>query len=178
MTIRTRLLVASLSMLSLGIARAEAIPDNIKEQAIALRDNAMQKSIAYDVVESLTMEVGPRSAGSTGDAAAVRWAVEKLKSLGFRNVHTDEVVVPHWDRGTLDVRITAPYPQSLVATALGGSAGTPAEGIEAEVVRVESLAELRALSQEQLQGRIAYVDHVMERLKTGAGYGVSTRIRI
>jgi len=175
--IRTRLLVASLSMLSLGIARAEAIPDNIKEQAIALRDNAMQESIAYDVVESLTMEVGPRSAGSTGDAAAVRWAVEKLKSLGFRNVHTDEVVVPHWDRGTLDVRITAPYPQSLVATALGGSAGTPAEGIEAEVVRVESLAELRALSQEQLQGRIAYVDHVMERLKTGAGYGVSTRIR-
>ena len=156
---------------------AQAIPDNIQEQAIALRDGAMQNSIAYDVVESLTMEVGPRSAGSAGDAAAIRWAVEKLQSLGFRNVHTDEVSVPHWDRGTLDVRITAPYPQSLVATSLGGSSGTPAEGIEAEVVRVESLAALRALSYEQLQGRIAYIDHVMERLKTGADYSVSTRIR-
>ena len=173
----TRILIASLFMLHLGVAHAQAIPDDVKEQAIALRDNAMQGSIAYDVVESLTMEVGPRSAGSAGDAAAVRWAVEKLKSLGFENVHTDAVVVPHWDRGTLDVRITAPYPQALVATSLGGSAGTPAEGIEAEVVRVESLAELRALSNEQLEGRIAYVDHVMERLKTGAGYGVSSRIR-
>lgn len=156
---------------------AQAIPDDIQEQAIALRDGAMQNSIAYDVVESLTMEVGPRSAGSAGDAAAIRWAVEKLQSLGFRNVHTDEVSVPHWDRGTLDVRITAPYPQSVVATSLGGSPGTPAEGIEAEVVRVESLAELRALSREQLEGRIAYIDHVMERFKTGAGYSVSTRIR-
>jgi Zn-dependent M28 family amino/carboxypeptidase len=60
---------------------------------------------------------------------------------------------------------------------LGGSTGTANEGIEANIVRVESLAELRALTSEQLAGRIAYVDHVMERLKTGAGYGPASRIR-
>ena len=137
----------------------------------------MQDSVAWDVVESLTMEVGPRSAGSAGDTAAVKWAVAKLKSLGFDNVHTDSVLVPHWDRGSLDVRITAPYPQRLVATALGGSAGTPQEGIEARVVRVESLDELRELSSEQLAGHIAYIDHVMERLNTGGGYRAASRIR-
>ena len=160
-----------------SFAHAQAISDDIKATAIELRDAAMQDSVAYDLVESLTMEVGPRSAGSAGDAAAVKWAVEKLKSLGFDNVHTDKVVVPHWDRGSLDVRVTAPYPQALVATSLGGSAGTPQEGIEAAIVRVESLNELRELTREQLQGRIAYVDHVMERLNTGGGYRTSSRIR-
>ena len=37
---------------------------------------------------SLVTEVGPRSAGSSGDAAAVRWALNKLASLGFSNVRT------------------------------------------------------------------------------------------
>jgi len=158
-------------------AFAQAIPQDVKDQAAALRDAAMQGSVAYDVVESLTMEVGPRSAGSAGDAAAVKWGVEKLTSLGFKNVHTDKVEVPHWDRGTLDARIKTPYPQQMVATSLGGSAGTPHEGIEADVVRVESLAELRELNSEQVAGRIAYVDHVMERLKTGGGYKTASRIR-
>ena len=156
---------------------AQAIPDDIRTRAAALRDAALQESIAYDVVRSLTMEVGPRSAGSAGDAAAVAWAIEKLESLGFENVHADPVEVPHWDRGTLDVRVTAPYPQALVATSLGGSPGTTHEGIDAEIVRVESMAELRALTSEHLEGRIVYVDHVMERLNTGAGYGPATRIR-
>jgi len=156
---------------------AQVISTDIKDVALELRNAAMQDSIAYDVVESLTMEVGPRSAGSAGDAAAVRWAVEKLSSLGFERVHTDAVEVPHWDRGTLDVRISAPYAQRLVATSLGGSAGTPREGIQAPIVRVESLAQLRKLSGEQLEGRIAYIDHVMERAKDGDGYSAASRIR-
>ena len=159
MKITVRICLALISLYS-AAALAQAIPQYVKDQAAALRDAAMQESIAYAIVESITMEVGPRSAGSAGDAAAVKWGVEKLTSLGFKNVHTDQVEVPHWERGTLDARIVAPYPQQMVATSLGGSAGTPHEGIEAEVVRVESLAELRELSSEQLNGRIAFVDHV------------------
>lgn len=170
--------VTAILFLSLAPAAfSQAIPDDVKKHATTLRDKALRESIAYDVVESLTMEVGPRSAGSSGDAAAVQWALEKLKSLGFKNVHSDKVSVPHWDRGTLTARITAPYPHKLVATSLGGSTGTPAEGIEAEIVRVESLADLRKLDARILAGRITYVDHVMERSNSGAGYSVSSRIR-
>jgi hypothetical protein len=144
---------------------------------MTLRDAAMNDSAAYDIVESLTMEVGPRSAGSAGDAAAVLWAVEKLTSLGFTNVRTEDVMVPHWDRGSISARITAPFPQTLVATSLGGSSGTPEQGIEAPVLRVTSLPELRAKTPEEVDGRIVYVDHIMERLNTGGGYSQSTRIR-
>ena len=54
----------------------------------ALRDRALSGTSAYEHVSSLVTEVGPRSAGSSGDAAAVRWALNKLASLGFSQVRT------------------------------------------------------------------------------------------
>ena len=137
----------------------------------------MQDSIAYELVESLTMEVGPRSAGSAGDKAAVAWAIQMLTGLGFENVRTEDVDVPHWDRGTLQANIVAPFPQPLTATSLGGSPGTPESGISAEVVRVTSLAELRTLEIDDLSGRIAYIDHLMQASQDGAGYSAASRIR-
>ena len=169
------LVVAGLALA--GDAAGQAIPADVAERAIALRDLALEKNVAYAVVESLTAEVGPRPAGSAGDRAAVAWAVDKLAELGFANVHTEPVDIPHWERGTLEVRLTAPYEQPLVATSLGGSPGTPEDGIEAPVVRVESMDELKALTRGELEGRIAFVDHVMERHRTGRGYGVSSTIR-
>src|SRR5258706_35941 len=43
----------------------------VARQAMA---QAQSSDLAYDLVASLTTEVGPRSAGSPGDAAAVAWA--------------------------------------------------------------------------------------------------------
>lgn len=175
---KVEVVLLGISILSPAIAaQAQVIPADVAERAAAIRDAAMQDSAAFDIVESLTMEVGPRPAGSAGDAAAVDWALEMLESLGFDHVHRDDVLVPHWDRGSISLRVTAPYPQLLVATSLGGSPGTPEEGIEARAVRVESLAELRALRREDLAGKIAYIDHVMERKQDGSGYSVSSRIR-
>ncbi len=169
--------VALLFLLATLSAQAQIVPDGVRANAVALRDLAMRDTIAYELLESLTMEVGPRSAGSAGDAAAVAWAVQMMKGLGFQNVRTAEVRVPHWERGSISAHITAPFPQRLVATSLGGSPATPQEGIHAEVVRVESLNELRALTSDDLGGKIAFVDHVVERAKDGGGYSAASRIR-
>ena len=48
------------------------------ETAILLRDNAMSGTRAWNIVESLTTEVGPRLAGSEAEARARDWAVENL----------------------------------------------------------------------------------------------------
>jgi len=164
-------------LLPVATAAAQTIPTDIAATAAALRDRALDDDLAYDLVESLTMEIGPRKVGTAGDQAGVAWAVRKLGELGFRNVHTEPVAIPFWERGTLDLRMTAPFDQPLVATSLGGSPGTPQRGIEAQIVRVESLAELAAMTENELQGRIAFVDHVMERHRTGRGYGTSSMIR-
>jgi carboxypeptidase Q len=176
--IRKQPALAALSFFLISTAVcADLIPDDVADEAAKLRDAAMQDSIAYEVVESLTMEVGPRSAGSAGDKAAVAWAVRKLQELGFQNVHTEEVLVPHWDRGSLSTEIIAPYPQRLVSTSLGGSPGTDGETIDAEILRVEDLVELRALNSDDLAGNIVYVDLDMARAKDGGGYSNASRIR-
>lgn len=156
---------------------AQSIPDEIAGEATLLRDAAMRDTIAYELVESLTMEVGPRPAGSAGDKASIKWAVQMLTGLGFKNVHTEEVTVPHWDRGSIQTEIVSPFPQPLVSTSLGGSPGTTESGLEAEVVRVESLNELRALSDDELAGRFVYIDHKMHRDAAGKGYSPASRIR-
>jgi len=172
-----RSIFASATLLTTALAAAQTIPANVSSRAAELRDVALEASVAYEIVESLTMEVGPRLAGSASDRLAVEWAVAKLTELGFSNVRSEPVDIPRWERGTIDVRMTQPFHQPLVATSLGGSPGTPQTGLEAPVIRVASLQDLLALTSDDLEGRIAYVDHVMERDKTGSGYGVSSAIR-
>ena len=74
------------------------LPGHVQKRAISLREKALENSNAYDIVESLTTEVGHRSAGSTGDKAAVSWALEKFKEMGFANIRAEQVTVPHWER--------------------------------------------------------------------------------
>lgn len=145
--------------------------------AAALRDRALSGTSAYEHVTSLVTEVGPRSAGSSGDAAAVRWALNKLGSLGFSNVRTQDVLVPHWVRGHAEVTLAGPVPQPLVAVALGGSVGTADDGIEAPVLEVASLDALNALPAATVGGKIVFINERMERTRDGAGYGATVKIR-
>lgn len=150
---------------------AEPLSAAALAEARALRARALADDTAYELTRSLTTEVGPRLAGSPGDAKAVAWSVEKLKALGFSNVRAEPVTVPRWIRGEARAEITAPWPQALVVVALGGSVGTPAEGIEAEVVPITTLDELKAQPPERIAGRIVFFTARMERSRDGNGYG-------
>lgn len=143
----------------------------------ALRDQALGGTRAFEHVSSLVTEVGPRPAGSAADAAAVRWALNRLGALGFSRVRSQDVLVPHWVRGRAEVAIVTPFPQSLVAAAIGGSIGTPEDGIEAPVVAVASLSELAALPAASVNGRIVFIDQHMQRTRDVSGYAnaVSSR---
>ena len=50
------------------------------ETAILLRDDAMSGTRAWNIVESLTTEVGPRLAGSEAEARARDWAPRRQRS--------------------------------------------------------------------------------------------------
>jgi carboxypeptidase Q len=141
------------------------------EEAAALRDAVLKENNAWERAWSLTTEVGPRMAGSSGDRAAVAWALANLAELGFDDVRPQTVTVPAWERGRAEVRITQPFPQPLVAVALGMTVGTPEEGIEAPVRRFESLAALEAARPADVRGHIVFIDERMERTRDGSGYG-------
>ena len=136
-----------------------------------LRDAALKDDLAWDIVEDLTTEVGPRPAGTPQEARAREWAVTRLKALGFSNVRTDAFTMPVWIRGHEHAEILAPYPQPLVIAALGNSASTPPEGITGEIVGFASVDALRAASSESVAGQIVYIGHDMPRTQDGSGYG-------
>ncbi|MFT5788181.1 MAG: hypothetical protein ACI8SJ_000278 [Shewanella sp.] len=144
-----------------------------EQVVMQLQQQALSSDLAYDLVESLTVEVGPRLAGSDTDLIAVQWAESKLKSLGFDKVYKEPVKVPVWHRGEAKASIVAPFPQPLVITALGGSISTPENGIEANIIRFDSLAALQAASAEDVAGKIVFIDHITERHISGKGYGKS-----
>ncbi len=131
----------------------------------------------YDHVASLTDTAGPRLAGSPGDPLAVAWGLARMEALGLSSVHAEPVTVRAWVRGEERVEVVSPAPHRLAAAALGGSVGTPAGGLDAEVVRVGSLEALRALAPEQARGRIVFVDQPMERTRDGSGYGTAVVVR-
>ena len=156
---------------------AEPFSDAALAEARALRERALADDTAYELTRSLTTEVGPRLAGSPGDARAVAWAVAKLQSLGFANVRAEPVTVPRWIRGEARAEIVAPWPQPLVVAALGGSVGTPAGGVEAEVVPVASLEDLKVQPRERIEGRIVFFTNRMQRSLEGSGYSKTVAAR-
>lgn len=162
---------------SLIIASVSACQTQVKiaptTEVVKLQQAALSSQLGYDLVESLTVEVGPRLAGSPKDIIAVNWAMNKLTSLGFDRVYKEPVQVPIWERGEANARILSPVEQPLVITALGGSIATPSSGIQAQIVRFDSLEALQQAKPEAVEGKIAFIDQKTERHITGEGYGKS-----
>ena len=170
------LLVAGVSFAADALAPAALAPAAFV-QAQALRDRALTDDVGYAVLRSLTTEVGPRFAGSPGDARAVAWALAKLRELGFANVHAESVTVPHWIRGESRAEIVSPWPQVLTSCALGGSVATPPQGIEAEVVTSTTLDELHTPDSTRVRGRIVFFTGRMERTRDMNGYSRAVTVR-
>lgn len=161
------LIAAALPFLFLAVPAAAQAPAT----GAQLRDAALKDDIAWDIVEGLTTEVGPRPAGTEAEARARTWAVERLKALGFSNVHVGTYDMPVWVRGEERAEIVSPFPQPLIVTALGNSGATPAKGITAEVVAFDTVAELEAAPASAVRGKIVFVSHAMTATQDGSHYG-------
>ncbi|NDE03022.1 MAG: M28 family peptidase, partial [Gammaproteobacteria bacterium] len=149
----------------------------VLQSAIGLREEALRSNLAYQLLESLTTEVGPRLAGTPGDLAAVAWSRRKFTELEFSNIRTPEVIVPQWVRGEASFDVLAPFPQRMVTLALGGSVGTPDEGLIAPIVMVRDVPALQALPEGAVRGKIVFFNGRMQRTRDGSGYGKAVRSR-
>lgn len=136
-----------------------------------LQRKALDHDLAYRITEGLTTEVGPRMAATEAEARARDWAVRELTRLGFADVRIEPFMMPSWVRGDERAEIVAPFPQKLAVAALGNSASTGDEGLEAEIAYFPTLADLRAAPDGSLKGKIAFVSHAMGRTQDGSSYG-------
>ncbi len=135
---------------------------------------ALGSNNSYDLLYQLCVSIGHRISGSPQAADAVAWAKNIMEKYGFDNVHLEPVMVPHWVRGPVEEAYLL-HPsgerEKLNVTALGGTIGTPAEGITAEVIEVKSFDELRKLGV-KARGKIVFFNRPMDRtlINTFAAY--------
>jgi len=167
-----------LTSISSATANDAVLKQSEIKQLNELKNIALSSTLSYDLIESLTTEVGPRMMGTPGDELAVKWAVAKMSALGFDKVWTEEITNQQWLRGEAEARIVAPYPQKMVVIALGGSIGTPEQGITANVIHFNTLADLQAEKTGSLTGKIAFVSYRMAKHIDGNGYGKAVGTRV
>jgi carboxypeptidase Q len=129
-----------------------------------------EDSFACDWLQGLCDSVGARLAGSPGYEAAVAYAVRTATEAGFDRVWTEPFDGPCWVRGAEHARVLAPVEFELPILGIGMTVGTPAEGIEAEVLAVTDFAELEQRAAEA-EGRIVLFN------PPWGGYGESVQYR-
>lgn len=182
MSSKTKVLVSTCLAvcLSIGsfIATAQQLNTEQQAQLHQLKTTALQSDLSYQLIESLTTEVGHRLMGSEGDKKAIVWAVNKMKTLGFDKVWTEEVTGSYWLRGEASARIVAPFPHDVVVLALGGSIGTTTDGLTANIAHFNTFADLKAAPDNSLDGKIAFVSYQMDRHIDGKGYGPAVGTRV
>ena len=159
----------------LGISQQSgAVPPPLPPTAA---QSAQSDTLAYEIVEGLTTEIGPRQAGTEAEQRARDWSVAKLKSLGFANVREEKFDMPTWVRGEEKAWVISPFQMPMAITALGNSGSTGDTPMVGEIVYFATYDALVAADASQVAGKIAFVDHQMKRTQDGSSYGQFGRAR-
>jgi carboxypeptidase Q len=179
--IPSRMIVLSLCLVlsSLSAASSQTIQQRYGVIAQRLISASMASDTAWNRLAYITDTFGPRLSGSTNLEKAIDRTVEMMKADGFDTVYTESVKVPHWVRGKESLQMISPRPRSLPMLGLGGSIGTPIEGITAEVIVVDELDSVATLGA-RAKGKIVLINQAFEDGRGPApfrGYSQTVRIR-
>ncbi len=146
-----RLFALALGMSSMAApvcAQTSSIETTYRDVANRLIDAALSDSAAYASLAVLVDRFGHRLSGSASLEQAIDWILDEMRKDGLDNVRGEEVMVPHWVRGNESAELIEPRRKPLAMLGLGGSVGTPPEGITAEVLVVGDFDELEARAHE------------------------------
>jgi len=102
----------------------------------------------------------------------VKWSVAQLEAIGADSVWTEEVMVPHWERGEESGSMLEPRVQPLTILGLGGTVSGSVEGEVALVTDMESAGP-------ELKGKIALFNIPMgEGVPSVSHYGKAVQARV
>ena len=146
-------LLAALALTAAPSAQSSWL-DQYRQPAQRLIDEASSSGFAWQRLAELGDTFGHRLSGSESLDAAIKWAADQMRRDGLDGVRLEPVKVPHWVRGSESVEILTPFRQPLVMLGLGNSVGTPADGVQADLLVVHSFHELDSTPPDQIKGRI------------------------
>lgn len=165
------LILAVLGVAVLGGADGRFDAAEYSAPATKLIGAALADEHSLDRLEYLCDRIGNRLSGSAALVKAIAWGEAEMKRAGLENVRVLPVKVPHWVRGQESLSMIEPIARPVFMLGLGDSVGTPASGIEAEVVTVSDFGQLAALGRDKVGGKIVLYNAPFE------GYGETVMYR-
>lgn len=159
MRVRSLLPVVAVATFATGLSAqaGDSIVVKYRADADRLIDAALRDSAAWNRLAVMTDTFGNRLSGSKSLEDAIDWVLAEMRRDGLENVRGEPVKVPHWVRGDESLALVSPRRTSLRMLGLGGSVGTPKQGITAPVMVVGSFEELTARAAEA-KGKIVLFD--------------------
>lgn len=130
-----------------------AIYNRYKPVADKIIQKVFSDSSSYKTLEYFCDVFGPRLSGSSNLIKALDWLAKEMVRDGFKNVKSEEVMIPHWVRGNEHCNMISPREANIPYLSLGGSISTPKEGITAEVIVVNDVKELDSIA-DKIKGKI------------------------
>lgn len=145
-------------------------------------DVALTKGSAYTNLYTLCKQAPARLSGSTNAAKAVDLTFNMLKLISD-TAWLQETMVPHWERGEKEIGqiyLGEGMIENMNICALGGSVGTSAMGITANIIEVGSIEELQKLDAKLVKGKIVFINQAMDPklIDTFSAYGGCAGIRV
>jgi len=135
----------------------QVIPEETREAAQTLMEAALESPVAWERLADLVDRFGPRFAGSAALEDALDWILQEMETDGLENVRVEPVMVPRWIRGRESLYLLSPWEKEMAVLGLGPSVATPPEGIQGDVLVVDSFEDLEARADEA-RGKIVLFD--------------------
>lgn len=155
---------------------------NYNNLAVKIVRSALIDRKGYEWLKELC-DIGPRLSGSEKSLKAIYWAEKKMHECGFDSVWLQPVMVPKWERGTIEKAIVSRskryFNKKLTIVSLGGSIGTAKVGITSEVIEVKSLDQVKTLG-DKAKGKIIFYNRPFDNglLSSFEGYGKTVDQRV
>lgn len=166
------LLIVSASSNVILAQSTQSIEANYSDKAEKIIAAALDDDEAFERLTTFVDNYPHRLSGSKSLEQSIDWIIETMNNDGeLDNIRTQPVMVPHWVRGKESAILIAPYQLNLPMLGLGGSVGTPDNGIQAEVLVVSSFDDLKQKSA-QAKGKIVLYNVPF------TGYGQTVQYRI
>lgn len=149
-----------------------AVAQTQEQQIRKIFDEALTNGESYENLRVLCKKVGARLSGSVAADQSIYWGEDVMEGLGLDSIWLQEVMVPRWERGNIEIAKTNKG-ENLSILALGGSVGTPSGGITGDVIEVKNFEELNRLGANKIKGKIVFFNRPMEpkHISTFAAYG-------
>ena len=145
-------------------ASALAAPDNVptsqRDQAARMVGAILVGGEAFKTLEELSDRVGARVTTTPEYERAVKWAADRLRAAGIKEVRLEPFTMEHgWRRGAGRGRMLSPVERPLHLESAGWSLPTPAGGIRGELAVVKDVTPAALDAQaESLRGKIVILD--------------------